>query len=323
MPAQEQAVPNTAPTGIPLSPRPEVKVTVERGEAQSETQGETQSSVQGLVHAEPIPPDLPTMAETAPAATAAVLILLTVGIALAGWYLPAGTNWLAVLALIAVFFLITGKAITGRTLGILINERKLMSLSRFQLVVWTGLIVSGFFVLALERIHSGAVAQPLAIGIDWQIWALLGISTASFVGTPLLNTNKKSKEPERKTELVERTARRFKERPAEVDRNREGILYGNSSIAFARITDMFQGDELANAQLVDVAKLQLFFFTVIVAIAYGTQLFQLIAYGDLDLPGIRLPVLQDGLLALMGVSHAGYLGAKGIDQTPAAHPASH
>jgi hypothetical protein len=183
---------------IPLpNPRAQVKVTVERGEAEGETQGDTP----GPGHAETIPPELPGMAETAPVATAAVLVLLTVAIALAGWYLPAGTNWLVVLALIAIFFLMTGKAITGRTLGILINERKLMSLSRFQLIVWTGLIVSGFFVIALERIHSGAVAQPLAIGIDWQIWALLGISTASFVGTPLLNTNKKNKEPERKTEL--------------------------------------------------------------------------------------------------------------------------
>jgi hypothetical protein len=208
--------------------------------------------------------------------------------------------------------------ITGRVLGIFINERKLMSLSRFQLVVWTGLIVSGFFVIALERIHSGAAAQPLAIGIDWQIWALLGISTASFVGTPLLNSNKKGKEPDRKDELVTKAATRFQEHPDDVERNRQGILYGNSSVAFARFTDMFQGDELANAQLVDVAKLQLFFFTIIVAIAYGTQLFQLIAYGDLDLPGIRLPLLQDGLLALMGVSHAGYLGAKGVDQTPTA-----
>jgi hypothetical protein len=220
-----------------------------------------------------------------------------------------------VLALIAIFFLITGKVITGRVLGIFINERKLMSLSRFQLVVWTGLIVSGFFVIALERIHSGAAAQPLAIGIDWQIWALLGISTASFVGTPLLNSNKKGEEPDRKDELVTKAATRFQEHPDDVERNRQGILYGNSSVAFARFTDMFQGDELANAQLVDVAKLQLFFFTIIVAIAYGTQLFQLIAYGDLDLPGIRLPLLQDGLLALMGVSHAGYLGAKGVDQT--------
>ena len=308
MAMQEQAAPGTAPATIivppPLPERlPEITVNVERGGAQN------------TVYTEPIPPELPGIAERAPAATAGALVLLTVAIALAGWYLPAGTNWLVVLALIGLFFLITGKVITGRVLGIFINERKLMSLSRFQLVVWTGLIVSGFFVIALERIHSAVAAQPLAIAIDWQIWALLGISTASFVGTPLLNGNKKSKEPERKTDRVKKTATRFNEHADDVERNRQGILYGNSSIAFARFTDMFQGDELANAQLVDVAKLQLFFFTVVVAIAYGTQLFQLIAYGDLDVSGIRLPVLQDGLLALMGVSHVGYLGAKGVDQT--------
>jgi hypothetical protein len=318
MAAQEEAMQSMAqPTitvpALPPEKRPEFNLTVERGGAQ----GPPAAREPGPKRVEPIPPDLPGIAERSPVATGGALVVLTVAIAVAGWYLPAGTNWLVVLALIAAFFLITGKAITGRALGVFINERKLMSLSRFQLVVWTGLIVSGFFVIALERIHSAVAAQPLAIGIDWQIWALLGISTASFVGTPLLNTNKKSKEP-RKSELVKKTATRFNEHEDEVDRNREGILYGNSSVAFARFTDMFQGDELANAQLVDVAKLQLFFFTIVVAIAYGTQLFQLIAYGDLDLPGVRLPVLQDGLLALMGVSHAGYLGAKGIDQTPTA-----
>jgi hypothetical protein len=316
MAAQEQTVSNTAQPGItvpvpPAEKRAEVNVTFERRGAQ------------GPVRGEPIPPELPGIAERAPVATGGALVLLIVAIAVAGWYLPAGTNWLVVLSLIAVFFLITGKAITGRALGAFINERKLMSLSRFQLVVWTGLIVSGFFVIALERIHSGVAAQPLAIGIDWQIWALLGISTASFVGTPLLNSNKKSKEPEPKAGLVEKAATRFDEHVDDVERNREGILYGNSSLAFARFTDMFQGDELANAQLVDVAKLQLFFFTVVVAIAYGTQLFQLIAYGDLDTPGVRLPVLQDGLLALMGVSHAGYLGAKGVDQTPTGRQVHH
>ncbi len=319
MAAQEEAVQSMAQPTItvpapPTEKRPDVNVMVERGDAHSPPQGPPQGRGPRV---EPVPPELPAIAERAPVATAGALVVLTVAIAVAGWYLPAGTNWLVVLALIAIFFLLTGKAITGRALGILINERKLMSLSRFQLVVWTGLIVSGFFVIALERIHSAVAVQPLAIGIDWQIWALLGISTASFVGTPLLNTNKKSKEP-RKVELVKKTATRFNEHEDDVEHNREGILYGNSSIAFARFTDMFQGDELANAQLVDVAKLQLFFFTIVVAIAYGTQLFQLIAYGDLDLPGVRLPVLQDGLLALMGVSHAGYLGAKGIDQTPTA-----
>jgi hypothetical protein len=316
MATQEQAVPDTAepPITVPAAPRPDINVILARGGANGLPQGAPRAPLR----TEPIPPELPGIAERAPVATAGALVILTVAIALAGWYLPAGTNWLVVLALIAIFFLITGKVITGRVLGIFINERKLMSLSRFQLVVWTGLIVSGFFVIALERIHSGAAAQPLAIGIDWQIWALLGISTASFVGTPLLNSNKKGEEPDRKDELVTKAATRFQEHPDDVERNRQGILYGNSSVAFARFTDMFQGDELANAQLVDVAKLQLFFFTIVVAIAYGTQLFQLIAYGDLDLPGIRLPLLQDGLLALMGVSHAGYLGAKGVDQTPTA-----
>jgi hypothetical protein len=67
---------------------------------------------------------------------------------------------------------------------------------------------------------------------------------------------------------------------------------------------------------VDVAKLQLFFFTVTVVIAYGVQLYQLVAYGDIKQSGIHLPELQPGLLALMGVSHASYLGSKSIDRTP-------
>jgi hypothetical protein len=257
-----------------------------------------------------------TVAENAPVATGGLLLFLTVAIALAAWYLPLGTNWLVVLVLIIVFFLATGKTITGRALGILVNERKLMSLSRFQLVVWTVLIVSGFFVIAIERIRGVDVSDPLAIGIDWHIWALLGISTASFVGTPLLYGNKKTKEPKPSSDIVQKTALRFQESEADVQQNREGILYGNSSIAFARFTDLFQGDELGNAQLVDVGKLQMFFFTIAVAIAYGSELFQLIAYGDLNQSAVHLPVLQDGLLALMGVSHAAYLGGKSVDQTP-------
>src|SRR5437016_865609 len=118
-----------------------------------------------------------TIAERAPVATGGVLLFLAVTMAVAAWYLPTGTNWLVVLGVITLFFLITGKTITGRAFGILINERNLMSLSRLQLIVWTALIVSGFFVIAIARIKSADVAQPLAIGIDWKIWTLLGIST--------------------------------------------------------------------------------------------------------------------------------------------------
>ncbi len=259
-----------------------------------------------------------TIAERAPAATGTVLLLLTVAMVVLAWWEPVGINWIIVLLIIALFFLVTGKAITGRALGILINERNLMSLARLQLVIWTAIIVSAFFVIAIARIKSADVAQPLAIGIDWKIWTLLGISTASFVGTPLLNANKANKEPKAAPAVLQKTANRFQEPAAVVDQNRQGILYGNSAIADARFTDMFEGDELSNTHLVDVGKLQMFFFTIVVAIAYAAQLFQLIAYGDLDMANVKLPEVNDGLLALMGVSNAAYLAGKGVDQTPTA-----
>jgi hypothetical protein len=258
-----------------------------------------------------------TIAEVYPRMTGASLLALTLGVGLAGWYLPVGTNWIVVLILIVLFFLLTGKALTGRGLGILINDRNLMSLSRLQLVIWTIIIVSGFFVIALVRIKSADVDQPLAIGVPWQIWTLLGISATSFVGTPLLYGNKMAEQPKDAPKIESQVASEFaNETPADVAENRRGILYANSGVRDARFTDMFQGDELVNTHLVDVAKLQMFFFTIAVAIAYAVQLFQLIAYGDLGQSGTHLPDLQDGLLALMGVSHAGYLGSKSIDKTP-------
>ncbi len=256
-----------------------------------------------------------TTAEKHPMITAIALMLLTIAMVLAAWFLPDGPNWLVSLGIIFIFLLLTGKTITGRGLGILINERKLMSLSRLQLVIWTAVIVSGFFVIAVARIRMGDVAQPLNIGVDWKIWTLLGMSTASFVGTPLLYGNKTDKEPDDPA-LAQKVATRYQETAAAVDTNRQGILYGNSNIADARFTDMFEGDELANVQFVDVAKLQMFFFTVVVAIAYGMQLYAMIAYGDLSVGDVQMPELQEGLLALMGVSHAGYLGSKGVDRTP-------
>jgi len=250
------------------------------------------------------------------------MAVLTVAVGVCAWYVPIGTNWLVVLGLIIAFFLFAGKSMTGRALGILVNERNLMSLSQLQLVIWTALIISAFFVIAIERIRDGSdIAAPLAIGVDWKIWALLGMSTASFVGTPLLNANKSAKEPAANSQAVKQAAAQFGEKIEDVNANRDGILYGNGDIQDARFTDLFQGDELANTHLVDVGKLQMFFFTVIVAIAYGVQLYQLISYGEILQNNVHLPELDEGLLALMGVSHAGYLGAKSIDRTPTALPA--
>lgn len=55
----------------------------------------------------------------------------------------------------------------------------------------------------------------------------------------------------------------------EVKENAQGVLFANTSVGDASFSDMFQGDEVTNKAYVDVAKLQMFFFTVIAGLTYG------------------------------------------------------
>jgi len=83
---------------------------------------------------------------------------------------------------------------------------------------------------------------------------------------------------------------------------------------------MFQGDEIGNTMNVDLAKLQMFFFTVIAALAYLILVFRNLRTPDQDLGS--LPVLSDGVVYALGISHAGYLASKGVDHTPNQQSAS-
>ena len=119
-------------------------------------------------------------------------------IALSTWYsrLGAGLSaqgvWVVDLALLLAFFLMVGEWRVGRPLGVLVSDRNLMSLSRLQMVLWTIVVLSGFFMLAMIRIHNGA-DDPLNIPLDKSLWAAMGISLASLVSTPLLLSQKKTK----------------------------------------------------------------------------------------------------------------------------------
>lgn len=52
----------------------------------------------------------------------------------------------------------------------------------------------------------------------------------------------------------------------------DGQIIGNAQPALAQWSDMFTGDETSNGAHVDLAKLQMFFFTVIVALSYFAAL---------------------------------------------------
>ncbi|MCK4458266.1 MAG: hypothetical protein KAT13_01350, partial [Methanosarcinales archaeon] len=104
-------------------------------------------------------------------------------------YTPSSANrrkaWFSVMALMTLSIIIAGHGATGRWAGLLIDERNRMSLSRLQMILWTAIILSGLLVAALSNTTLGA-KDPLAIALPEELWMLMGISTASLVGSPLI-----------------------------------------------------------------------------------------------------------------------------------------
>jgi hypothetical protein len=286
---------------------------------------------------------------------------------------PENSIWLAQLAWVVVavclivFLMAVSAGVTKRLLGFLINERNLMSLARFQMVFWTVIILSAFFVVALARVVSKK-ENPLEILVDQKLWTLLGISLTSLVGTSLINSTKTNKTPA--DQELTKTAKALEasdnlpaaaKPPASaapvaavaaavpvadpaavvaaaaaakevtdaaalartasvagvVNDNKQGTLYANPSISDASFSDMFEGDEVGNAAYIDLAKVQMFFFTIIAGLSYVSLLLSKTMV-DLAIAPEKvnaLPVLSAGMIVLLGISHAGNLAGKTADRT--------
>jgi len=259
-----------------------------------------------------------------------VIFLIVLGVVYVGMWagFRATTSWLWTLALLTVLFLYLGWLLSGRPLGILVNTRNLMSLSRFQLVAWSLVIISAFLTIAFQRIGVSGIADPLQIPMDPHLWALLGISTASLIGTPLILQNKAGQKAD--DGQIKAAAATLGENEQDIKDNSDGKLYANPRIEDARVTDMFQGDEIGNTAYVDISKVQMFLFTVIIIVAYCYQIYAMLwphglAKTDPNYVGadkLVMPVLSASVIALLGISHAGYLGSKTADHTPTTPPTS-
>jgi hypothetical protein len=295
---------------------------------------------------------------------------LVVGIWAVARYMELPYAFPVVLALMLVFYIFLGIAICNQPLGILINEQNVVSLARFQTALWSLIIVSAFVVIAFARIRNGVLADengaeladPLNIALGKDLLGLIGISAASFVGSPLIAATKRSKPVDKNTieTVANATAKemvRLKNIPdsvkattrpaAQVDRaaletegaippttdsaasanvaakmqghiatNAEGILYKNPQVSDASFEDMFEGNEIGNAAHVDLGKVQMFFFTVVVSGAYLAALWDVISAHAIYGANFAFPALSGGMVTLLGISNAGYLAAKGVDHTP-------
>ena len=94
-----------------------------------------------------------------------------------------------------------------------------------------------------------------------------------------------------------------------------GVMVKKEKWQDARFSDMFKGEEVATYKYVDVAKVQNFFFTIITIIAYTVALASGISAAESISKFYAFPDVPAGLLAMIGISHGGYLTDKALTHT--------
>lgn len=205
---------------------------------------------------------------------------------------PAGSGfgvwtwvaWLITLAAMILMLRTIGVALKDRPAGVLIDNRNKISLSKFQMIGWTVLILSGIVTLEATMLADLAKA-PQSLVIDPMLLTLMGISTTSLVAAPGVLSLKPAAQVE-----------------------------SRSNVDKARWTDLFQGDGTADADTPDLSKIQQFLITLLVMAVFAFTMGNTFRYGVTG-PYLELPRLGQDLIWLIGISHAGYLTYKAMPQT--------
>lgn len=220
--------------------------------------------------------------------------------------------WWLFMAGFVLILLITGHGVTGTWKGAFIDNRNVLSLSRFQMMAWTTLVLSAFITAAFWNIFKVSAPNPIDIVLPKELWLLMGISTASLVASPLILSDKKKQQPNQKE--MRQTFELLAEQGYDKNKlDNQGLLVVNESPDQAHWSDLFTGEETGNFAHLDLARLQMFFFTLVSLLTYGVAIGHILDEVASANPAVRFsdfPVLSEGLLALIGISHSGYLAAK-------------
>lgn len=216
--------------------------------------------------------------------------------------------WIAALAGMVLCLAAAGQSVTGRWMGVLIDERNVMSLSRFQLLAWMALVLSSLLAVAWVRLFAG-LPDALAIDVDLGLWVLLGVSTLSLVGSGALLKARAGSAAGAGPLETPQPLLALQGTPVD-EVSHLGSLYANRTAAAATWSDLITGEQVVNAAHVDVARLQLLVFTLLVLLAYAAEFIPFFFSTPAHQLGTKFPGLSVSLVALIAISHAGYLAAK-------------
>ena len=191
--------------------------------------------------------------------------------------------WVVTALVMLVFAGLLGKRIRGGWSGALIDNRGRYSLTQFQIVLWTIVLLSLITGVWFGRL-VGDVADPLGFDIPSEVLLLMGISLGSTAAATVVKTSK----DQTRGEHVIATPRT--ERP--------------------RWEQMFMVEEGADGDVVDVTKFQNFWLTLILVVGYVVVAADMLAAADTAAAVTALPKIDGNFVTLLGISHAGYLAGK-------------
>jgi hypothetical protein len=195
--------------------------------------------------------------------------------------------------------------------------------------LWTVVILSAFIAAVFANVKAGHQLEALNIGIPEELWLAMGISTTTLVGSPLILGQKKN-QPTNKVAVAQSynySVKALEEGDptttaavkTKVEENFVGQVHRNTSAAQARLYDLIRGEEAGNCNVLDLSRLQNLFFTLVLVGAYAATLgaHLIAANNTIDtIPINAFPEINAGFIALLGISHAGYLAAKAVNNQP-------
>ena len=222
--------------------------------------------------------------------------------------------WTASILVLIALMALTGRLSKRRWLGLLINEYSRASISRLQFVLWATLFLSSAFTFIGFNLSRGNGWESFALDVPIAFWIVLVTSMGSYFG--------------------DRLVARLKSQQTIPSSIESGLLQdlrnGGSSSGFdevsaigyviklprpelARSSDLFTGDDLGNAEAISLGKVQLFFFTTVLILAYGVAIADrlLVSTGMLTFPSLDVSIA-----ALLVFSHLGFIGTQAVSHLP-------
>jgi hypothetical protein len=241
-------------------------------------------------------------------------LLLLLALAGVGWWIAnSGPSinlrwaWLWFVAVLVALCLLSGYLVNGRLDGILIDNRNRLSLDRVQWTAWLIVLLSGYFTETVWNIARGAEFP----GMQAELYALLGIVSASPVASSLITNAKEQGPPPTSAGPAAhvRLPLARGDHPTQI-----GAMDANRTVADASWADLYLGEEVANRYVVDISRLQKLVITILLLVSYSSLLWR--AFAPRTTAFEEMPPAGDTFVWLLGISHASYLAFKATPKQP-------